>query len=298
MSQNVVYISNEKISVVRATVKRDAIRVESCFQIPLREGTMLNGIIIDDRALKDGLKQVAEHNIHEVDLIVDSAKILAKTASIPKMKEKQVLQFVKDEFATAENNQQGDYVYDYAYLKADETAKGASKILCVGVEREFITNYIEAFKEVGITLNSIDYAINSCINLTQELPGLLNKTYAITQVDGQNLVSVVFMNNEYSLTNRSRVFSNRGTSEYENEILGVVSQLKQFTSSSQYQQSLSELYFFGLETEEENDLFKRIKELFNIDASRLPKAKAINVVGETTFDLNDYVYCLGHLKRK
>ena len=50
---SVLYISNQCISVVEAEVKRDAMKIIDCFQIPLNEGTMLNGVIIDDNELKN-----------------------------------------------------------------------------------------------------------------------------------------------------------------------------------------------------------------------------------------------------
>lgn len=298
MSQTVVYISNEHISVVSAEVKRDVIRVESCFQVPLREGTMLNGVIIDDNALKNSLKELTNQGIKEVSLIVDSAKILAKSASVPRMKEKEIIQFVKDELSTVDSRSSQDSVYDFAYLGVDDQAKGASKILCVGIERQFIDGYLDAFKEVGIEIIAIDYAVNVLISLVKELPGFIDKTYAISQIDGQNMVSVLFINNEYALTNRSRIFANRGTVDYENEIVGIVSQLRQFASSSSQDKPISDLYFFGLESEEEMTLFERISDAFELQANRLPKSKAIYVVDNGEFDLNNYVYCIGYLKRK
>lgn len=294
----VVYISNENISVVKAQVKRDVIKVVDCFHIPLTEGTMLNGVIIDENALKSSLKQLSIKGMNEVYLIVDSAKILAKTASVPKMKESQILQFVKDELSSVDDSSQ-NIVYDFSYLGVDSEAKGASKILCVGVERQFIEGYIEVFNEAGIRILAIDYAINVLISLVKELSGFIDKTYAISQIDGQNMISVLFINNEYALTNRSRIFANRGTIDYENEMIGVVSQLKQFSSSSQQDLPMSHIYFFGLNDHEEGSLFERIESTLNLHASRLPKSKAIYVENSRqSFDVNDYAYCIGYFKRK
>ena len=57
-SGTVIYISNENISVVTAEAKRDVLRVVDYFQIPLKEGTMLNGVIIDENEMKRSLKTV------------------------------------------------------------------------------------------------------------------------------------------------------------------------------------------------------------------------------------------------
>lgn len=296
---SVIYISNENISVISAEVKRDVLRVEDYFHIPLKEGTILNGVIIDDQEMKNSLKQVYDRGIHEAALIVDSAKILAKTASVPRMNEKEVLQFVKDELSAVDENSE-DIVYDFAYLGEDDSAKGASKILCVGIERKFIESYLDVFNDAGIAILGIDYAINVLINLVKELHGFLDKTYAISQVDGQNLISVLFINNEYALTNRSRIFATRGTPDFENEVINAVSQLKQFASSSQQDLPMSDIYFFGLEEKEEIQLFERVRSTLNLMANRLPSSKAIYAVknNDTVFDVNDYAYPIGYFKRK
>lgn len=296
---SVIYISNEKISVVTAEVKRDVLRVEDYFHVPLREGTILNGVIIDDQEMKNALKNVYDRGIHEACLIVDSAKILAKSAVVPKMREHEILQFVKDELSTIDNNSE-DVIYDFSYLGEDSSAKGASKILCVGVERKFIESYLDVFNAAGIAITSIDYAINVLINLVKELRGFLDKTYAVSQVDGQNLISVLFINNEYALTNRSRIFATRGTPEFENEVINAVSQLKQFASSSQQDYPMSDVYFFGLNDEEEMSLFTRVRTTLNLVASQLPDSKSIYAVNNisNSFDINEYAYPIGYFKRK
>lgn len=297
-SGTVVYISNEKIFVVTAEVKGSIVKVSDCFQLPLAEGTMLNGVIIDEYGLKNSLNELSEHGIDKVHLVVDSAKILAKTAVVPKMKEKEIIQFVKDELSNVDDNSE-DVVFDFAYLGPNEEVKGSHKILCVGVERKFIESYLEVFHECHIEILSIDYAINVLISLVKELSGFIDKTYAICQIDGQNMISVVFINNEYALTNRTRLFANRGTSDYESEILNAVSHLKQFASSSQHDQPLLNIYFFGLNQDEEHSLFEKIYTTLDLITNRLPKSKAIYMEGKDGyFDVNEYVYCIGSYKRK
>lgn len=298
-SQNVIYISNESVHVVSGERLRDTIRVSSYFHVPLGEGTILNGVIIDDNALKEALKVVYQRGIRDVNLIVDSAKILAKPAIIPSMNEKQAHQFVKDELSVVGENSE-DIVYDFAYLGEDDLVKGASKILCIGVERQFIGSYLEVFTDSGIEIVSIDYAINVLISLTQSLPGFIDKTYAIIEIDGANITSVLFTKNEYSLTNRSRIFSTKGTNDYEEEILGIVSQLKQFAIANQNDVPLSDVYIFGLNKSEQESVFDKINFSLGVKAQVLPKSKLVYALKEENqvFDINEYIYPIGYLLRK
>lgn len=298
-SQNVVYISNESIQVITGEKQRDTLRILKYFHVPLLEGAIINGVIIDDNAIKESLKTVFQKGIKDVCLIVDSAKILAKPATIPSMNEKQTYQFVKDELSTIGENSE-DIVYDFSYLGEDDQVKGASKILCIGVERQFISSYIEVFSEVGIEIVTIDYSINILISLTKTLHGFVDKTYAILDVDGANITSVLFTKNEYNLTNRTRVFSTRETIDYEDEIVGIVSQLKQFAIANQNDVPISDIYIFGLKDIEQMNVLKKIQTSLNVKAQVIPKSKLVYAVKETneSFNINDYIYPIGYLLRK
>ncbi len=297
--ENIIYISNEDIQVVVGEMKRDVVRVLDYYHLPLKEGTMLNGVIINDIELKNVLKTLTSKGIKEVKLIVDSTKILAKPAVIPTMKQKEVLQFVKDELSLIDSNSE-DLIFDYAFLNEDEKNKKASQILCVGVERKFIKDYLDAFGDVGIEILSIDYAVNVLISLTKNLTGFIDKTYALMHVDGNNVVSVLFANNDYSLTNRSRIFANKGTEEFETEIVSTVSQLKQFATSSHRDQIMNDIYIFGLDSDIQGHVFERIRSTLDISAKVLPNSKSIYAVKDNNeqFDINNYVYPVGYLLRR
>lgn len=294
----VVYISNTDILAVNAQYQKDGLYINEVFKYPLNEGTMLNGVIIDDVTLKKTLEKLKAENVHEIHLVVDSAKILAKAAMIPVMNEKQILQFVKDELSVIENNTSDSLVYDYAYLGKGEQAANASKILCVGVERKFIESYLDLFKEVGITIKSIDYAINALISYVKKIPSLVNKTYVLSQIDGQNINSVVFINNEYVLTSRSRIYANAGSDTYYEEIGRIISQLKQFASSSTYKTPISDVYFFGVNKEEEQSLFDSVYTLVGVNVDRVPVVDEIHYPQGLELNMNDYLCCLGSFNRK
>lgn len=295
--KSAIYISSENIYVVSAEKKRDALRIIDYFQIPLDEGTMINGIITQEEALRKKLLMVYTKGIREVSLIIDSGKILAKTTTIPKMKEKEIIQFIKDEVSVIDSNAK-DLVYDYAYLGEDEEIKGASQTLYVAVSRELLKSYIDLFNEVGIEIKHIDYSTHILVLLARYLPGLIDKTYALCQFDGQHLISFLFINNEYILNNRTRIYAQKGTPEFINEVLSVISRMKQFVIGQGEQ--LDVLFFFGLESELEQQLFTQIENVFHIPTKNSHHSKSVYAVKEheVPFNVNDYVYPVGYLWRK
>lgn len=87
------------------------------------------------------------------------------------------------------------------------------------LEREFLKPYIDLFKEMGISISSIDILTNSVIKLTESIDKLKNQSYILTAINGQDVNHYLFINEQYEITNRTRVFSDRGTVAFITELL-------------------------------------------------------------------------------
>ena len=81
-----------------------------------------------------------------------------------------------------------------------------------------LTSYIELFDATGIRLKSVDISINALHKLTQELADLNGKTYIVSVLDGNNVSSYLFEKNHYTFSNRTRLFSERGTQAFISEM--------------------------------------------------------------------------------
>ena len=300
MKGTVVYLSSEHLVTITAESRRDVLRVEDYARLPFPMGAMINGVIINDEAVKEQINELKKKNINEVHLIIDSGQILAKNVVIPKMKIKEIYQFVKDELSPLAQNTE-DMVYDFSYLDEDSKTKGASQILALGVERKLIETYVQLFQDCGITILSIDFAINALIRFIHYLPGFIDKTYVLSHLDGNNLISTLFDNDEYALTYRSRIMANRGTPEFENEVINSISHMMQSSNRSDSTHRISDAFVFGLDEKEEMSLCHNIQEQLRIDARGLPGSKAIYAVKDydnEPFKLSHYIYPVAFFYRK
>lgn len=81
---------------------------------------------------------------------------------LPKANHRQMIQFVQDEFVDVQS-QYEDLLYDYTILKEKVEDKEGQLVLCASLEREFLKPYIDLFKEMGISISSIDILTNSVI---------------------------------------------------------------------------------------------------------------------------------------
>lgn len=299
--ENVIYISSQNIQMISGSAdNNDMIKIEKYLTVPITEGAIINGVITDEQPIKDGLEDIKNDGISQCNLVIDSGQILTKNAIVPFLNKKELIQFVKDELSSIDSSYT-DVVYDYSVLSARNENEKTGEILCCGVERKFLGGYIELFESVGIQLKSVDISINSVIKLTQEIPELEGKTFVISMLDGNNVSSFLFENNRYVFSNRSRLFSERGTDAFNIEMSGNISQLIQFNKSQHSEHPIEIAYFCNLQEEEEMLVYNRIENSLNIKAERFPASKAVYVKDEMqnkAFELHRYILPVGGLIRK
>lgn len=64
------------------------------------------------------------------------------------------------------------YFMTIQILKEKVEDKEGQLVLCAALEREFLKPYIDLFKEMGISISSIDILTNSVIKLTESIDKL------------------------------------------------------------------------------------------------------------------------------
>ncbi|MEG0408895.1 MAG: pilus assembly protein PilM [Bacilli bacterium] len=302
-NENVVYISTNKIQLVQGSSDNsDMIRINNFQELPLVEGTMINGVITDEGQILESLNALKEQGVKHCRIVIDSGQILVKNVDVPALKKNELLQVVKNELSNLEEGYD-DLIYDYSVLREEykEVDKSGGEILCCAVERKLISNYLEVFENVGIKIDSVDISVNTLHKLTNELIDFEDKTYIVSVVDSNNVSSYLFEKNHYTFSNRSRLFSERGTPDFIAEMNSNISQLIQFNKSQRSPYPIETAFFCGLEKAEEIALSKMVKDNLEIQAGRFPDSKTIYVTNSAIKDkfyLNDYVYCVGCLIRK
>ena len=298
--ENILYLSNENAQlIVGSDDHKDMTKIYEYKTYPLAEGSMINGVITDEFEIKNTLKQIYDEGYKEVCLVIDSGQILTKAVIVPKMNKKQLLQFVKDELSSVGENSE-DLVYDYAYMGEVDDGSKAQQILCCAVERKLLASYIEIFKECGITIKAIDYAMNIISKIASELLASQEKSYLLSIIDGNNLISALFENQRFKLSYRSRVLAARESESFKSEILNNISNIYQFSKSGENSIPLERVYLCNL-MEKEVDVVERIQSSFSLVAEVLPTSPSIYVVNEVNkskFHLDHYILPVGYLFKR
>lgn len=297
----VIFISNHNVQVIKGSCDRnDMIKVDDYKQYELTEGCMINGIITDDQPIKEILDTIKGNGVNSCRLVIDSGQIIVKNMNIPILKGKEIIKIVQDELASVEQGNE-EMIYDYSVLRKNYEDQPGGEILCCSLEKKLLTSYIDLFSSAGIKLTTVDISVNALMKLTQELPDLEHQTYIVSILDGNNVSSYLFEDNHYTFSNRSRLFSERGTNAFITEMSSNISQLIQFNKSKRSLYTIETAYFCGLEDEEEPIIFDNIRRSLNINAETFPDSKVVYLTDKTLeydFRLHDAVYPIGSLIRK
>ncbi len=217
--------------------KERAYKYES---ISLAEGSVLNGAILNGEEIVSKLKE-QKKKLGKVTLIIDSSNVMIKTIQAPKLSKKKLLGMVKSEFDLGEGY---EYIYDMNIL----TKVGKENIvLGCAVPKDFLEKYIAIFKEARIKVLRIDVAVNGLIKYVNQVEAFKDKTCLINIVYGNTLLSLLFENGIYKLSNRNRMFNEQGTEGYSTELFTKFSTTVQYGQSQDTEERISHSYYIGVD---------------------------------------------------
>ena len=243
----VVYLANQQMQVVTGNLKNRKICVEQSFEAEAPEGSIINGIVMDTELFVDFMKEFwAAHKLpaKDVTLVVNSSKFTGKTIEMPELNEKKTYEFIAREFADLRKE---NCLYSYLPLGA---AKGKTKRLYAeSIEPDFIKDYVEIFREIGVQLKSIVSGESSLIGFTAMTVGKAYQTFSLIIADSSILTTILWIDGSFYYFNSTRCFHEQETEEYATDVAKSVSQLIQFMQAHQIEQQMECIVIAGIDRE-------------------------------------------------
>lgn len=291
-----VYITNSKIQVVTGSCVKNKLQVQNFYEEPLEEGCILNGIIMNNYSLQNTLSEMwKKYNLPSrgVTLVVNGSSITVKPLKIPQVQAKNIPGFIRTEFKDMDNIQ--NLLMDYSVVNP-KNADGSCSILAVLSTREFITSYIELFKEAKIELEVIDLVQNCLIKMMKRLKSLQNKTYTVFILDKNMLMQCLFSNNDFIMTRRSRILADPADPGFEREVGQNINSIIQFNKSEQTGSDITELYLCGFPSGTE-EMFPRYAENFGVQVQAFPDFLPNELILPQNMNPADFIVLLGSMIR-
>lgn len=240
----VVYLTNQYVQVVVGNGRPKKISVQKTYSVVAPEGSIINGIIMDEAAFVEFLRSFwREKNIptKDVCLVINSTKFVGKSIEMPLLNEAKTLEFIKREFADVKKSD--DEIYGYIPLSGVEGK--VRRVYAESITPDFIQNYIDVFREIGISIKEISSGESCLINLVNMTLSERNNTFLVEIAEGMTLTLLLYVNNSFYYFNTVRCFNEPGSQEYGYEVARSISQIVQFMQANQIEHPLEKIWLAG-----------------------------------------------------
>lgn len=284
-----VYISNESIQVVTGSFSGRKVVIKDIVETKVQEGCILNGVITDAQAMKQGIES-AHIDAKSISLVIDGTSIMTKLLEVPLLKDKEKLRVViADSFQDIENRD--NMITDYMVLD-EKNAQGGATVLATLVEKDFIAEYIELFESAGLKIDSIDISLSCMIKYIMNINRLIDETFVYAVVDKHTVTFVLFVEGDYRFSRRIRIMNENDTDEMFEELVRTLLNLIQFNKSEKTAHDITDFYFSGLK-KADYDFYRKLTDAIGVNVSSAEIPDEIRYKGSE--NINNFVYAIGNI---
>lgn len=290
---------NDKILALSGKFNGKNVYVNSCKVFELSEGSIINGVIINNYDIKEVLRKIKSDKTlffkNKVSIILDSSLIYIKAGNFPVSSKAKMDIFAENEFVGFDSKNT-EMIFDYSIIKKSNSKTESTSIVCYAVEKAMVKSFIDIFQEEGIAVSSIDISINCISKFIYNLKFLEKKTYVISNIDKNNITLILFVNNNFYYMTRARLFNDYGTEDFFQEISTNLSSLVQFNKSQRNGFDIESVYICGMTSFENMSCTKYISDLGIENGKNSIFDSAINFSKKIkSFSTTDFIYNLGSL---
>lgn len=278
--QNVIYINNDMIQIIRAEYN-GSFDIKNNISLQLNTGSIINGTILNSEEIQDQLLEYKEY-LKGATVLIDSSSILVKKLELPSMNEKQVHEVLKFELGV--QDLKDEYIYDANTI----SGKNNASVLGCAVPKSLVESYVNLFDEMGVKISRIDIATNTITKFINSQKNLFDSSFILNIISGDNLISFLFENGQYKLSNRNRLMSQPENNEYINEIFSKFSSMLQFSKSQKSEYNIETSYYIGLgkeNTEKLKHYIHRYEPDMNVEEMLLTSNGAEEINGSMFYPL-------------
>ena len=285
----ILYLSNR---LVQAVEIRDKKTVFVC-QDMAPEGSIINGIVTDEEMFLAWIKQfITENKLphKECSLVINSTQLNSRVLELPKIGNKELKKMIAREFADSRTE---NTVYTYHVLETTGGGK-MQRIFAVAAEREFLEGYIRLFAQAGVEIISIEPAIANFVRRFMGTPEICKNNCIVQILDGQEIISILFVKGVYLYSQRNRIFSEDDQKALGGEAGAVVERLLQFATSQHVEDPVSTLFLCGQNQMELKNVIEENKNFTQQIFPRIYRDDKMRVKKRTGSKENvDFVYPMG-----
>lgn len=241
----VIYLSNQQVHIVEGKPGK-TVTINRYISYPAPQGTIINGIIMDQETFGTFLKEKWAENrlsVKNVSLVVNSTKFVGQNMEIPKMQDEKTLDHIKRGFSNIDRSEEKVY----GFIRLEGAHKKMQRLYAESVSPDFITDYLKFFEGIGIKLKGIYSGEGSMISLVNATAAKSYSTFMLMIADSMTLTTVLYVNKVFTYYNSMRCFHEPGTDDYAQDLIRSASQIRQFMQANQLDSELETIMLAGVD---------------------------------------------------
>lgn len=195
---------------------------------------------------KDALNQFAEEGLPKgkVKLIlapsVSSQRVQRMSYAKGKALKKMVTRAMKTAFESS--------VSDFGVIHGNK--KTGVVVCAAGCDGDELKDLLSFCAKLGINVDSVTVSIEGLLRVINSVKAYRGKTAMYLFFDGYAVTTILYKEGIYLYSSRTRIFSERGTTNFGVEMQRTVSGILQFYTTTKPEDNLTELYYAGCDDDD------------------------------------------------
>ncbi len=240
-----IYLNNQQVQIVTGTRGKKGLYQDSHI-LSAPEGSIINGIVTDSGSFVEFLKETwANYRLSKTDvhLVVGGNKIHGRNVEVPVLSTSKTSRYLSRELSDMEKDGT-EYVICYNVLSG-KSGKKLRNVYVEMAESDLIKDYIDLFKEAGITLKSLVSAEGSILSLIDKTVNGYFKTFVLQIMNGNIVTNILWVDGSFNYYNSVRCFNDVGTGAYYDDCARSLSNLNQFIQAHKIEQKIEKILIAG-----------------------------------------------------
>ena len=240
-----IYLNNQQVQIVVGSRGRKGTYQDS-YVLDAPEGSIINGIVTDTSSFVEFLKEtwgryrLSKNDVH---LVVGGNKIHGRNVEVPMLSKAKTNEYLSRELSDMEK-EGTDYIVCYNALSG-KAGKKLRNFYVEMAENDLIKDYVDIFKEAGITLKSLVSAEGSILGLIDKTVNGYFKTFILQIMNGNIVTNILWVDGSFNYYNSVRCFNDVGTSAYYDDCARSLSNLNQFIQAHKIEQKIDRILIAG-----------------------------------------------------
>ncbi len=174
-----------------------------------------------------------------VKLVLPASYSSARITQIPYAAGKTLKKMAEN--VMQENESEG--VADYSVVQGDK--KQGLTLCCGSTSEKFLSGLTAIAQELGLPVDSVSVPLEGYLRLLGQMKQGRNRTAIYLLFEEGSVTSLLYKDGIYQYSTRSRIFSERGTLDFGTEIVRNISGIRQFYSTMQAEEPITDVYYAG-----------------------------------------------------